>query len=247
MLAEFATRLACGLAATLCLAPWRVVPVKFFRTHCQVILGLLVLAALDRSRLGGSTFELYATIAAAVAAFLASACWGLGLPSLGLPLSAAIAATTAWLLFLPATTISPRWLVDTSSRLASAALLGSSLTAMLLGHHYLTAPSMSIAPLRRFVRLMGVTLLLRALLAGYAGYLVTSLLSTPRPANFEMFLGIRWLMGVAGVGLATWMTWQTVKIRSTQSATGILYIAMTLALFGELSGLALGRSLGVNL
>ena len=34
----------------LAIAPWRVVPPAFFRTHCQVILGLLVLAALDRDR-----------------------------------------------------------------------------------------------------------------------------------------------------------------------------------------------------
>jgi len=239
MLAEFATRLACGLAAMLCLAPWRVVPPKFFQTHCQVILGLLVLAALDRSRLGGERWDVYVTIVAAVAAFLASACWGLGLPRVGVPLSAAIAAATGALLMRP---WSP---VDAIGRLASAALLGSTLTAMLLGHHYLTAPAMSIGPLRRFVKLMGVSLAARVAVALLAFFSLSP--TTPRPENFALFLGVRWVMGVVGVGLATWMTWQTVKIRSTQSATGILYIAMTLALFGELSGLALGRSLGVNL
>ena len=35
------------------------------------------------------------------------------------------------------------------------------------------------------------------------------------------------------------------QIRSTQSATGILYIAMTLVLFGELSALILAREVGV--
>ena len=52
MLADFAVRLACGLALLLLLAPWRIVPPAFFRTHSQVILGLLVLAALDLSHDG---------------------------------------------------------------------------------------------------------------------------------------------------------------------------------------------------
>ena len=52
MLADFALRLACGCAALLLLTPWRVVPPAFFRTHCLVMLGLLVLAGLDASRAG---------------------------------------------------------------------------------------------------------------------------------------------------------------------------------------------------
>ena len=56
-----------------------------------------------------------------------------------------------------------------------------------------------------------------------------------------LFLAMRWGMGIAGFGLATYLAWRTVQIRSTQSATGILYIAMTLLLFGELSSLILAR------
>ena len=50
-----------------------------------------------------------------------------------------------------------------------------------------------------------------------------------------------------GPAVATILTRQTVAIRSTQSATGILYIGMTLVLFGELAGLILGRSAGIEL
>ena len=60
-----------------------------------------------------------------------------------------------------------------------------------------------------------------------------------------LFLGIRWGMGVLGPALATWMTWRTVQIRSTQSATGILYIGMTLVLFGELSAMILSHDAGL--
>ena len=41
-----------------------------------------------------------------------------------------------------------------------------------------------------------------------------------------MFLAARWGMGFVGSAIATYMTWKTAQIRSTQSATGILYIAM---------------------
>ena len=48
-----------------------------------------------------------------------------------------------------------------------------------------------------------------------------------------LFFG-RWGMGFLAAGIATYMTWKTAQIRSTQSATGILYITMIFVLFGEL-------------
>ncbi len=41
------------------------------------------------------------------------------------------------------------------------------------------------------------------------------------------------------------MTWKTAQIRSTQSATGILYIAMIFVLFGELTSMILAGRAGV--
>jgi hypothetical protein len=81
----------------------------------------------------------------------------------GVPASAAIAAVSGVALAASATGG-----LDAASRLASSFLLGSTLTAMLLGHYYLTAPAMSIEPLKRFVRFMAVGLVLRAVLAGAA-------------------------------------------------------------------------------
>ena len=71
MLADFAIRLACGLAVLLLATPWRLVPPPFFRTHCQVILGLLVLAGLDLSRSGGDRADGVGRLGAAVLAFVA--------------------------------------------------------------------------------------------------------------------------------------------------------------------------------
>ena len=55
--------------------------------------------------------------------------------------------------------------LNAAGRLASSFLMGSTLTAMLLGHYYLTAPAMSIEPLKRFVRCMAWGLAARAVLA----------------------------------------------------------------------------------
>lgn len=60
-------------------------------------------------------------------------------------------------------------------------------------------------------------------------------------ADSWLFPMMRWGMGFAAPALATVMAWKTVEIRSTQSATGILYAAMTLLLFGELSSLIAAR------
>src|SRR3954447_26512369 len=98
MLADFAIRLACGLAVVLLAAPWRVVPPPFFRVQCQIILGLLVLGALDLSRSGTRGPELSALVGAAVLAYFGSVAWGLGLPRLGVPITATIALTTGGVL-----------------------------------------------------------------------------------------------------------------------------------------------------
>jgi len=50
---------------------------------------------------------------------------------------------------------------------------------------------------------------------------------------------MRFAWGLVLPAVLGWMVWQTVKIRSTQSATGILYVC-TLAVFtGEILGLYL--------
>jgi hypothetical protein len=46
-------------------------------------------------------------------------------------------------------------------------------------------------------------------------------------------------MGFLGTAISVYMTWKTAQIRSTQSATGILYITMIFVLFGELTSLIL--------
>ena len=58
----------------------------------------------------------------------------------------------------------------------------------------------------------------------------------------QLLLPVRWLVGFAGPLVLGWMAWQTARIRSTQSATGILYVVVILCFLGELTGLLLRDS-----
>ena len=51
------------------------------------------------------------------------------------------------------------------------------------------------------------------------------------------FLTMRWGMGFVGAAVSVYLARRTVAIRSTQSATGILYITSIFVLFGELTSI----------
>ena len=131
--------------------------------------------------------------------------------------------------------------------LTSAFLLGAAMSAMLMGHNYLVAPAMSLTPLFRLLAALAVALALRAVADGVA------LADWAQAHSFDtlkvdamLWLPVRWLVGIAGPAAMCWMAWQTARIRSTQSATGILYVAVILCFLGELTGMLL-RPLGVVL
>ena len=54
-----------------------------------------------------------------------------------------------------------------------------------------------------------------------------------------LFLALRWLFGLAGVAALAVMAWKTLAIPNTQSATGILYVAVIGAFVGETMSLLL--------
>jgi hypothetical protein len=71
----------------------------------------------------------------------------------------------------------------------------------------------------------------------------------PASASLEtetlLWLPVRWLIGFVGpLGLG-WMAWETARIRSTQSATGILYVVVILCFLGELTSQLLMTKTGV--
>jgi len=125
--------------------------------------------------------------------------------------------------------------------LSSILLLGAAAGAMILGHFYLVVIDLPIQALRRLTVLLVVALVLRALVVGV-------LLLGPMAAGLDdarqvalglwspdgVFVWMRVLFGIAGPFSLIWFIWKTVEIRSTQSATGILYVQLFLVMSGEL-------------
>jgi hypothetical protein len=97
---------------------------------------------------------------------------------------------------------------------------------------------MEIAPLRRLLLALGAAVVLQTIVSAVG--LVCELKSaTGITTQWWMFLLLRWSFGLLGVGALARMAWQTLKIPNTQSATGILYVAVLGVFIGELTGLLL--------
>jgi protein NrfD len=133
-----------------------------------------------------------------------------------------------------------RWLL-TATDLTSALLLGAATAAMVLGHWYLVVLDLPISALRRLTILLIVALALRSLVLGVAlvgpvhtGLEDARLVAAGLWSPDGVFVWMRLLFGIAGPISLLWFIWKTVEIRSTQSATGILYVQLFLVLSGEL-------------
>jgi hypothetical protein len=62
-----------------------------------------------------------------------------------------------------------------------------------------------------------------------------------------LWLPVRWGLGFVGPLVLGWMAWQTARIRSTQSATGILYVVVVFCYLGELTSQLLHQQTGYAL
>jgi hypothetical protein len=121
--------------------------------------------------------------------------------------------------------------------LAGAMALGSALTSLSLGHWYLVSPTLSIRPLIEVTFLCLGALVVQLVL-------LPLLLFLPGPpadrlqALFSddlLFLGVRIVFGLLVPLVAVVMTWRTARIRSLDSATGLLYVVAALILAGEIT------------
>lgn len=126
--------------------------------------------------------------------------------------------------------------------LSGAGLLGSVTLSMILGHYYLNYPKLSITPLRRYNAALLLAAFCRALLFG-VGLIVASIVEIPTDdPNRGFFMETATILiprvtfGIVGPCILAYLSWETVKIKSTQSATGILYAAMVMVAIGELTG-----------
>jgi len=130
-----------------------------------------------------------------------------------------------------------------ASFLTSAVMLGVACTAMILGHWYLVLPSMDVSYLQSIVGMHIASMAVRVLVVAAAVWFA---IATWRPdidagPSFRHYIlsvdGIffwqRVLFGLAGPAVLSYLTWETAKIRSTQSATGILYVDFFTVVVGE--------------
>jgi hypothetical protein len=235
-LSVFALRLAAGMTACLLLlSPAQVNP-RYYRVHFLTALGLAGLAAVFAGGAGG--WPLWTLLAAGMAFALAgSVSWFLenapGGRTLIVLTTLALAGALACLEAAdPAAARAP--VMTALADFTSAAVLGAALTAMLMGHSYLIAPSMSLRPLLVLIAALAVAVATRMAVDG------VSFFTAGRPIGsldneVILLLLVRWAVGFAGVLGLTWMAWQTARIRSTQSATGILYVVVIFCFLGELT------------
>ncbi len=136
--------------------------------------------------------------------------------------------------------------------LTSALVLGAGILAMMLGHWYLVTPKLSITPLKRYSAAYILLTAFTALKLVLSYHLFVGWGQQPLTPGGTLLMGedmvfalFRVTWGVLAPLAAAYFIWGTVKIKSTQSATGILYAAMVCTIIGEGMGLFLTLSTGV--
>jgi hypothetical protein len=136
----------------------------------------------------------------------------------------------------------PLQVLTVVSFISSAALLGGACTAMTLGHWYLVIPSMQVTHLQSIVKVHIASTVARVVVVGAAVWFAIATWQAESGApSFRHYImsvdGIffwqRVLFGLAGPAVLSYLTWETAKIRATQSATGILYVDFFTVVVGE--------------
>ena len=246
ILIQFVFRVTFGVALAIGVTPPKLVTSGYYRIHLWVLLGLNTFAALVlysqgtalNAPLADYTVTLGFAIGLAVASYAGSVLWLYEKKSAG-----------QWLLFglaltgLTTAALATPWndrmsglglLLAMADLGSSGLLLGVTLAAMFLGHWYLNTPSMHLLPLKRLVALMAIAIVIRTLLCATG---LALQISYGQPLEFLswVFVGMRWFSGLLGTLMMAMLSWQTLKVPNTQSATGILYAGVILAFIGELT------------
>jgi len=244
----FLAHLALGIVFTLAFVS-REAGVKFFRFNAGLAAILLAVAFAFRPADAGATaggrvaFAALLVCEAAVVLYWATV--GRALASIR-PAIAGTAIASGLVALVAQALASSAGVADhaltIASFLSSAALLGGACTAMILGHWYLVIPSMKVSYLQSIVKLHIVALVLRVAVVAAAIVVAVMTWQPGLGPSFRhyvqsldgIFFWMRVLFGLAGPAVLAWLTWETAKIQSTQSATGILYVDLFTVVVGEL-------------
>ena len=245
----FLAHLGVGIMATL-VAVSRDAGVKFFRFNAGLAAILIAVALAFRpSGADAGTTGLIALTALAIAELAVLVYWGTvgrALASVrpaivAVGVGAGVVALVAQALVVSADRALPTQVMTVVSFLSSAALLGGACTAMILGHWYLVIPSMQVSHLQSIVKVHIASMVVRIAVVGAAVVLAIATWQPGLGPSFRHYItsvaGIffwqRVLFGLFGPALLSYLTWETAKIRSTQSATGILYVDFFTVVVGE--------------
>lgn len=263
MVALFILKLVAGITLMWLLMPRKDVTDGFFRIQMLVALGLCVLVVLtsDVSSItgdgipGASVHETAEAtrvigwlkafqVTAAVIAYAGHIFWKLGRRIPGRVTIFLLATLCIGSLIMH----SCRMITSVSvwqqavSDLSTAAVLGAALTGMLLGHWYLTTPTMSIQPLSWFARALFAAALVRLVVSGVAlgryGWTATDMTHT-------LWLVMRLIGGILVPIVTSFMVVRILRYRNTQSATGVLFAGLILVFMGEMTAALLERDLRI--
>ena len=220
------------------LLPPRWVDSGYFRVHLYVTLGLQALAAAVALTSNGQ-LPLWPAVAGTVLCYVGAVLWLYEQRRAGrvlLVLVALVSLVGSWV-SAPATASEPGLLVSAllvATPAASGLLVGSALAAMFLGHWYLNHPGMKLEPLRRLVLWIAAAVGLRTLVAGVGLAVLVAQAGWPTGLPAAL-LAMHWLGGIGATLAVDYMAWETLKIPNTQSATGLLYVAVITTFLGELA------------
>jgi hypothetical protein len=243
----FLTHLGIGIIFTLAIVS-REAGVKFFRFNAGLAAALIAVAFVMRpAELAPSAMTVAGLAALAVAEAATLVYWasvGRGLASIR-PALVAVSCGGGLIALvaqaIAATSAAGSTVLTIASFLSSAALLGGASTAMILGHWYLILPSMQVSHLQSIVKVHIASLVVRIAVVAAAVIVAIETWQPGLGPSFRHYIlsvgGIffwqRVLFGLAGPALLSYLTWETAKIRSTQSATGILYVDVFTVIVGE--------------
>ncbi|MCM2351444.1 MAG: hypothetical protein NDI69_15585 [Bacteriovoracaceae bacterium] len=135
----------------------------------------------------------------------------------------------------------------------SMVLLGISNFAMILGHYYLVVPKLSEEPLIYCLYIFWTAFFLKiisslaVIFSIGAPYLAEGTTLGDGYMYNWLFVSMRYLWGYVAPVILSFFTFKLCKLRSTQSATGVLYIVEFFVIVGELISVYLMAKHGLPL
>ena len=245
------SQIAVGMLWILLFISPRVIGNSFFKFSSQtsaILMGVAIgFDFLFPSPVRESTWPIFLLLASAVLAGLYNRT--VHIEKYELATALLIAATVTGLMSITVDSLSFTLLMDLGgweywtlvlNHLGATALLGSVMLTMVFGHWYLVVPKLSIDPLRLLIKVyMGAivfrvaTIIVSLVVLEVEQAVPLSSVVSELFVRQGLFFWPRIIFGVIVPIVLGIMIWSTVKIRHTQAATGLLYLAVVALLFGE--------------